>query len=192
MDLQAIIPTGDDTSDNVFIQTLDAAGRTVDSYGWINWAGDNSDQSAWVNDNYEIVEGVTFAPGQGLWVMTNSEESQTVQTAGKVGTSDVSVALRFGGTLTGNPFPVEIDLQDIIPGGDDTSDNVFIQTLDAAGRTVDSYGWINWAGDNGDQSAWVNDNYEIVTDVRFAPGTGLWVMTNSEAEQFIRFPAPEL
>ena len=192
MDLQSIIPTGDDTSDNVFIQTLDAYGRTVDSYGWINWAGDNGDVEAWVDDNYEIISDVSFSPGQGLWVMTNSDESQGVQSAGRVGTDDVSVALRFGGTLTGNPYPTSVDLQDIIPTGDDTSDNVFIQTLDAYGRTVDSYGWINWAGDNGDQEAWVNDNYEIVTGVSFDAGAGLWIMTNSDAEQSIRFPAPEL
>ncbi len=190
--LQSIKPTGDDTSDNVFIQTLDAYGRTVASYGWINWAGANSDQSAWVDDSYAIVNGVTFAPGQGLWVMTNSEAEQAVQTAGKVGTLDISVALRFGGTATGNPFPTTVNLQDILPVGDDTSDNVFIQTLDAYGRTVASYGWINWAGANSDQSAWVDDSYAIVEGVTFAPGQGLWVMTNSEAEQFIKFPAPEL
>ena len=191
VDLQSIIPTGDDTSDNVFIQTLDAYGRTVDSYGWINWAGESGNQEAWCDDNYTILTGVSFQAGQGLWVTSNSEEDQTVQTAGKVGTNDVTVALRLGGTLTGNPFPTSVNIQDILPQGDDTSDNVFIQTLDAYGRTVNSYGWINWAGENGNQEAWVDDNYNVL-DVTFTPGQGLWITTNSEEPQTIRFPAPEL
>ena len=192
MALQSIKPTGSDTSDNVFIQTLDAYGRTVANYGWINWAGNSGDQEAWVDDSYQIVSNVTFAAGQGLWVMTNSEETQAIQSAGKVGAGDVSVELRFGGIATGNPFPVEVNLQDIVATGTDTSDNVFIQTLDAYGRTVASYGWINWAGESGDQEAWVDDSYQIVTGVKFAAGQGLWVMTNSEEAQAIRFPAPEL
>ena len=60
---QSIKPTGTDVSDNIVIQTLDAYGRTVDSYLWIDWAGDESDQEAWVNDEtYEIIDGVSFAP----------------------------------------------------------------------------------------------------------------------------------
>ena len=176
----------------MFIQTLDAYGRTVDNYSWVNWAGDDGDQEAWIDDDFEIVEGVTFAPGTGLWVQSNSTESQGIQTAGKVGTSDVLVALRFGGTVTGIPFPVSVNLQDIIPVGEDTSDNVFIQTLDAYGRTVDNYSWVNWAGDDGDQEAWIDDDFEIVQNVIFEPGAGLWVQSNSSEEQNIRFPAPEL
>ena len=70
--------------------------------------------------------------------------------------------LKNGNTIAGVQF-VNISnesatpLQSIIPVGDDVSDNVVLQTLDFAGRTVNSYMWINWAGDNGDQEAWVND-----------------------------------
>ena len=190
MPIQSIVPAGEDTSDNVYIQTLDAYGYTVDNYAWVNWAGDNGDQEAWIDDNFEIVEGVSFAPGTGLWVY-GSTANQSIQTAGLVGKSDVSVALRPGAIGIGNPFPVAVNIQDILPTGDDTSDNVYIQTLDAYGYTVDNYAWVNWAGDNGDQEAWINDDFEIVTDVTFAPGQGLWVY-GSSTEQALRFPAPEL
>ena len=190
INLQTIKPTGDDTSDNVSVQTLDAYGRTATSYMWINWAGENSDQEAWVDDEYTVVEGVTVAPGAGLFVLGSSAE-QGLQTAGKVETSDVVVTLRNGATCTGNPFPVELDLQDIVAEGDDTSDNVSLQTLDAYGRTATSYMWINWAGENSDQEAWVDDEYTIVQNVKFAPGAGLFVLGSSNS-QSIRFPAPEL
>lgn len=84
-----------------------------------------------------------------------------------------------------------ISITDIIPMGDDTYNNVEIQTLDFAGRTVDSYVWTDAGGEGWDQIGWVNDDNEIVTEVTFAPGQGLWVY-GSSTEQAIRFPAPEL
>ena len=83
-------------------------------------------------------------------------------------------------------------LQSIKPTGDETSDNVAIQTLDAYGRTVANYLWVNWAGDEGDQEAWIDDEeFAIVEDVSFQPGQGLWVQ-GSSTSQYLRFPAPEL
>ena len=192
VNLQDIKPTGDDTSDNVIIQTLDAYGHGVAMYNWVDYAGDSGDQEAWIDtDTFEIVTDVTFAPGTGLWV-DGASEAQGLQTAGKVGTEDVIVALRPGSTAIVNPFPTSVNLQDIVPTGDDTSDNVIIQTLDAYGHGVAMYNWVDYAGDSGDQEAWIDtDTFEIVTDVDFAPGAGLWV-DGSSTEQGLRFPAPEL
>ena len=82
-------------------------------------------------------------------------------------------------------------LQQIKPTGDDTSDNVIIQTLDANGFGVDTYYWVNYAGKSGDQEAWVDpDTYEIVEGVEFAAGAGLWVQGVDGVK--LRFPAPEL
>lgn len=104
--------------------------------------------------------------------------------------------LQNGGTLAVPQFvnvgsSKEINLQTIKPTGDDTSDNVSVQTLDAYGRTATSYMWINWAGENSDQEAWVDDEYTIIQNVKFAPGAGLFVLGSSDS-QSIRFPAPEL
>ena len=184
MPLQALVPTGDETSDNVYIQTLTAGGYTLDTYSWNDWA---CDEPCWVNDDYEMVEGVTFAPGQGLWVQASSSD-QGIQSAGTVGKVDVSVTLKSGFTAAGNPFPVSIDLQDIVATGDDTSDSVYIQTLTAGGYTLDTYSWNDWACD---EPCWVNDDYEKVENVTFAPGQGLWVQ-GASANQAILFPAPEL
>ena len=103
--------------------------------------------------------------------------------------------LQNGGTLATPQFinvgaDTTIPLQSIRPTGDDTSDNVSVQTLDAYGRTATSYMWINWAGDESDQEAWVDDEYTIVENVKVAPGAGLFVL-GSSSEQSIRFPAPE-
>ena len=84
-----------------------------------------------------------------------------------------------------------IDLQAIKPVGDNTSDNVSIQTLDAYGRGVDNYIWCDWAGESGDQEAWSDGSGEIIEGVKFAPGHGLWVQ-GSASGQYLQFPAPEL
>ena len=85
-----------------------------------------------------------------------------------------------------------IPLQSISPVGNNTSDNVYIHILNAAGISVAGYAWIDWAGDDSDQEAWVDeDTFEIIEGVSFEPGQCLWVY-GSSSEQSIRFPAPEL
>ena len=200
MPLESIVPVGDGASDTVEIQTLTAGGYTDGDYMWIDYAGEGWDEEGWIDNNaelgdyYPIVTGVTFAPGQGLWIFGQSGLS--VQSAGKVGTSDVVVNLRSGGTATGNPFPVSVNLADIIPVGDGASDTVEIQTLTAGGYTDADYMWIDYAGEGWDEEGWIDNNaelgdyYPLVTDVTFEPGQGLWVFGQSGLS--IRFPAPEL
>ena len=184
MPLESITPTGDNVADNVAIQTLDAYGYTLENYDWNDWV---ADEPCWVDGDFNPVEGVTFAAGQGLWVFGSTSE-QGIQTAGKVGTADVLVQLRNGGTATGNPFPVSVSLQDIVPQGDNVADNVAIQTLDAFGYTVANYDWNDWVADD---PCWVDGDFNPVEGVTFAPGQGLWVFGSSD-EQYLQFPAPEL
>lgn len=183
MDLQSLNATGDDTSDNVVISTLDAYGFTVDTYAWNDWV---AEVPCWVNDSFEPVEDVSLAPGQALWVQA-SASAQGFQSAGKVGSEDVVVTLRAGNTAAGNPFPIAVNLQDIVAEGDDTSDNVVISTLDAYGFTIDTYAWNDWIAE---APCWVNDDFEPVEGVSFAAGAGLWVQASSNSQN-IRFPAPE-
>ena len=105
--------------------------------------------------------------------------------------------LQYGGTIATPQFVNvaagdSLPLQSIKPVGSDLSDTVVIQTLDSAGRTVDSYLWIDYAGESGTEEAWVDpDTYAIVENVTFAPGAGLWVQADSNS-QGLQFPAPEL
>ena len=163
---------------------MDAFGYTVDSYLWNDWV---AEQPCWVDDAFEPVEGVVVSPAQGLWV-GGASSAQGIQTAGKVGSSDVLFQLRTGYAATGNPFPVALDLQEIVAVGDGTSDTVNLQTLDAFGYTVDSYLWNDWVAE---QPCWVNDSFEPVEGVSIAPGQGLWI-GGASSEQYIQFPAPEL
>ena len=184
IDLQEIKAVGEDTSDNVVVSILDKYGYTSASYSWVDWVGETP---CWINDDFEEVTGVSVGPGAGLWVQASSE-TQSVQSAGKVGKDDVVVQLRQGNTAVGNPFPVNLDLQEILATGEDTSDNVVISFLDKYGYTTVSYSWVDWVGEN---PCWINDDFEEVSGITVAPGEGLWVQASS-AEQGLRFSAPEL
>jgi len=200
MPLESFKPQGTGTENNVTIQTLDSAGRTVDNYMWVDYAGPDWDQIGWIDGNapleeyYPLVTGVKFPVGQGLW--TYGMDGFAVQTAGEVGTDDVVVALRGGALGTGNPFPVAVNLTDIPALGTGAENNVTIQTLDSAGRTVDNYMWVDYAGPDWDQTGWIDGNaplveyYPLVTGVTFQPGQGLWVYGADGLS--IQIPAPEL
>ena len=104
--------------------------------------------------------------------------------------------LQSGNTLVSAQFvnigaDSNMPLQAIKPTGEGTSDAVSIQTLDSAGRAVDTYIWCDWAGESGDQEAWSDGSGDIIQGVSFAPGAGLWVQ-GASTEQSVRFPAPEL
>ena len=186
--LEDLKPTGSEiaTDGEINIQLLDAYGRTTAMYSWIDWDGE---PTGWCNGDFEVVEGVTFDAGQGLWVGGTSANA-AIQSAGKVPTSDAVVQLRNGSTATGNPFPTTVDLQDIVVEGKDiaTDGEINIQLLDAYGRTTAMYSWIDW---DGEPTGWCNGDFEVVEGVTFNAGQGLWV-GGTTTTQYLRFPAPEL
>ena len=189
--IDSLVPQGNDTEYNVQIQTLDAYGYTQATYVWVPGEDVGEEKNCWTDEDMESKVLVDFAPGQGLWVFADSTD-QTLQSAGKVGTSDVSVQLRRGAIGVGNPFPVAIDLQDIVPVGDDTEYNVQIQTLDAYGYTLETYVWVPGEDVGEEESCWTDEDMEAkVTGITFLPGQGLWVFADNDS-QYLRFPAPEL
>ena len=184
--LEDLVPVGDDvdTDGGIMIETLTAGGRAADIYMYLDWG----DPKGWCDDTYTLVEGVTFNPGQGLWVQGTSNGA-AIQNAGMVGKNDMSVQLRPGFTATGNPFPTTINLQDIIPEGDDidTDGGIMIETLTAGGRAAEIYMYLDW----GDPKGWCDDTYTLVEGVTFEPGQGLWGQ-GTKTSEYLRFPAPEL
>ena len=104
--------------------------------------------------------------------------------------------LQSGATLVAPQFngvnaAGEIDLQSI-RCNDGCSDSVFIMTLDDIGLAVDTYSWVDWYGDNGDEKCWLDGaTMERAEGVTFQPGQGLWIQGDSD-EQYITFPAVEL
>ena len=186
LSLDSLSAGGTDASDNVTLATVDEYGTPIDVYAWNDWL--DADNPCWVDGSFTPITGVTVTPGMAFWT-SGSASDQIVRSAGEVGTQDVVVSLRFGYTLVGNPFPVDVALQDIIAGGDEASDNVTLATIDEYGTPIDVYAWNDWL--DADNPCWVDGSFTPVENVSFAPGVGLWT-SGSNNSQFIRFPAPEL
>lgn len=188
--IQDITPQGDDIEEgSVSVQTLDSRGATVDMYiyyGKDMW--DDDMPAGWYTD--DGLADATFEAGTGLWLGA-PDATTTITFSGKVPTNDVEVTLRKGSTAVANMMPVSINIQDIVPSGDDIDEGtVSIQTLDSRGATVDMY--IYYGKDMWDDdmpAGWYTD--DGLANVEFAAGEGLWVGA-PDASTSIRFPAPEL
>lgn len=186
IDLSSLTASGTDASDNVVLSTVDEYGAPVDNYSWNDWAIDG--KACWVDEAYSEITGVTLPAGLTFWT-SGSMTDQVIQSAGEVPSKDVSIALREGYTLVGNPFPVAVALQDVVVGGEEASDNVTMSTIDEYGAPIMTYSWNDWAIEG--KACWVDEGYAEIEGVSIAPGQGLWT-SGSNDSQFVRFPAPEL
>ena len=167
--------------EEIYVQTLDAFGRTIASYYWYDYEED--DKYGWYDDEGEYVEGVVIPAGEGLYVYA-PDESFSLQSSGQVPTSDISVTLRFGAKHVVNSTPVEIDIQDLIVTGYSIEDGyadeeVYVQTLDAFGRTIASYYWYDYEED--DKYGWYNDEGELVEAVKIAPGESVYAYSPDDS-----------
>lgn len=172
----------------ITIQVLNSSGVATEKYQYMDWAGPDYDQTAWADLDGNIASDVSFEPGQGLWVSA-SGATDTLTSAGEVGSKDIAVALQYGFTPTGNPFPVRVALQDITCSA---VNSVTIQLLNESGVAVGKYQYMDWAGPDYDQTAWADLDGNIPSpEVYIEPGQGLWVQGSSSTD-VITFPAPEL
>ena len=184
MNLQDLKVTGYDKTvgyedAGVTVQTLDAYGRTIETYTWYDVPGDFV---GWLDSSDNYVEDMTIAPGEGLYAGA-PDSSFSLQSAGQVATSDIAVVLRFGSKHVVNPTPVALNLNDINEDGkflrvigydveagyEDAG--VTVQTLDTYGRTIETYTWYDVPGDF---YGWLDSSDNYVEDVTVAPGESVY------------------
>ena len=82
-----------------------------------------------------------------------------------------------------------VDLQSI-KCNDGSSDSVSLKILNNIGIGGDSYLWVDWYGEDGNEKCWVDGAFEKVEGFTIQPGQGLWVSGASEG-QYITFPGVE-
>ena len=170
-------------------QTLDEFGRTVNSYFYYDVPGE---LTGWLDIADEEADDVVVKPGAALYVIA-PDNSLSIQSAGKVPTTATATLLRNGGTLCANPTPVAVKINDLVVTGYDeetgTEAEVNAQTLDAFGRTVNSYFFYDVPGE---LYGWLDiADEEISDDVTVAPGEGLYVIAPNNTLS-IEFPGVNL
>ena len=175
VNLQDIKATGYASEDGyadeeIYVQPLDAYGRTIASYYWYDSEDDG--MHGWYDDEGEYAEGVILPPGEGLYARA-PDESFGLQSAGQVPTSDISVTLRFGAKIVVNSTPVSVNIQNVTVTGYSIEDGyadeeVYVQPLDAYGRTIASYYWYDSEDDG--MYGWYDDEGELVEDFEITAG----------------------
>jgi hypothetical protein len=201
MNLQDLKVTGYNKEDGyeaagVTVQTLDFAGREIETYTWYDIPGDFS---GWFDSKENYVEDLTIAPGEGLYARA-PDTSFKIQSAGQVATTDIAVNLRLGSKLVVNPTPVTINLNDINEDGNFLmvtgydaevgyeAAGVTIQTLDYAGREIETYTWYDIPGDF---FGWFDSKETYVENLTIAPGESVYARAPDTTFSLV-FPAPTL
>ena len=183
-DIQNIKANGTDVETYVTLQTLTTSGKRNEMFSWDTWLYVEPGDAKWIDD--QGIATRKFLPGEALWV--SGQPGYTLQTCGEVGTSDVVVALADGNVAVGNPFPVEVAIQDIVATGADIETYVTLQTLTTGGKRNEMFSWDTWLYVEPGDAKWIDD--QGVATRKFQPGEGIWV--SGQAGYTLRIPAPTL
>lgn len=181
----------------VNVQTLDEAGRTKETYFWMDdGMGGAGEFYGWypTGGDTPIAKGVvTIQPGEGLWAFCQ-RDGFSFQSSGEVPTAtDVIVTLQESGLTVVNPTPVSVDLTDTYITGymevEGYCDGfVNVQTLDEAGRTQETYFWMDdGMGGEGEFYGWYptgGDTPIAKGVVTVLPGQGLWSFSQRDGFYF--------
>ena len=189
IDLQSLTPTGSGVIDQAEIKVLNSYGVGVEDYIWTSGDDVDSVNDCWANEDQDTkINDRTFAPGTGLWVYGKS--GQGLRSVGEVEqVNDIVFPLCSGAIGCGNPFPVALDLQNIIPEGSGIIDQAEIKVLNSYGVGVEDYIWTS--GDDVDSvnDCWANEDQDTkITGRMVLPGEGLWVYGKNG--QSLRFCNP--
>ena len=168
MNIQDLIPSGDNVPDDgsIVLQTLSSSGMQGDVL--LSWWGDG-----WY-DGDDNTPDTYLDTGDAAWIYF-PDNTLTLNSAGEVKNQEVLSPLVNGSVAIGNPYPVQIDIQDIVPvasEGDVPEDgSIVIQTLDPYGMQGDVL--LSWWGDG-----WY-DGDDNTPATLLAPGEGVWVASPS-------------
>ena len=182
-------PANTSARGKVTIMTLFGDGTTDQAYIWTRISGEYCWQDT---DTMEKADGITFQPGQAVWVQCDAEDTIPFTSSGAVAQEDIDFELGTDGdaVICGNATPVNVDIQDILcPANTSARGKVTIMTLFGDGTTDQAYIWTRISG----EYCWQDtDTMEKAESITFAPGKGLWVQCDAEDTITMTIPGVEL
>ena len=184
--LESVVPADPTTAAwSVQLSYLTPDGGNDDDHNFL-WDGEK-----WVDANTTApVSGVMIPAGQGLWVNNGTGVAMDLRSSGEVSKKDVAFALdeNYGAVGTGNPFPVPVALEDVVPSpADALAWSVQASYLTPDGGNDDDHNFL-WDGEK-----WVDANTTApVSGVMIPAGQGLWVNNGSGLAGTLNIPAPGL
>ncbi|MBQ9430120.1 MAG: hypothetical protein IJU44_01065 [Kiritimatiellae bacterium] len=192
VDLKDITLTGDGVGNGgESLAILDEGGAPVgDPY--VFWSKDvtGEENDCWFDFNeWAPITGVSFALGDGVMISAGDGINYTV--AGEVPKVNVEFVTIDGFNFTGNPFPSDIDLQNIVLSGDGVGNGgESLAVLDEGGAPIgDPY--VFWSKDvTGEENdCWFDFNEWVpITGVTIGGGDGVLLSAAAGVTVTIKVP----
>ena len=189
--LQDIVVVGDNVTGDgdVVIQIMSDQGEWIGEYDWFTVDGWGSEKDGWYSAGDEEDADVTLKSGQAILVSCDNEDV-SFQVSGQVADGSRN-AVFVGYTMSGNSSPVEIDLQDLIPQGENiTGDgDIVIQVMSAQGEWIGEFDWFTVDGWGSEKDGWYTAGDEEYADLKLPPGASVLVSCDNEGVEFT-VPSP--
>ena len=201
MDLQQILPVapkGEDAGNWMFyVSLMTTGGSTGDTFVYMTQNGDGVAKDGWydADGNETYIKGVQFARGEGFFFSSDFDEGSGAGfiTSGAVdNTAFASSAVR-GFNAKCNPYPVEIDLQDIMPvppEGEDAGNWMFYISLVTTGAsTGDTFVYMTQDSDGVAKDGWYDSdgNETYIEGIKFKPGEGFFFSSDFDKGSACKF-----
>lgn len=175
VNVQNLIPQGENVSGDgsVSMQTFTDLAETDTMYLWLTEADMGVDVDGWYLDDYTTLAEKALVPGEGFMFYAGNGACQ-LNFAGEVDLEEKVVACCANFSLLGNFRPLDVDIQTIVPQGENVSGDgsVSMQTFTDLAETDTMYLWLTEADMGVEADGWYLDDYTTLAEKSFAPGEG--------------------
>ena len=175
--IQNIVPSGDIGGwGDVSIQLVDASGNWGNQYFY--WTEENSGMDDGWYDGDMALADISLGSGDGF--MIASDNDAIITFSGEVNFSELTPSIVAGYTLLGNAKPVNVDIQDIVPQGENIGGwgDVSIQFVDSEGNWGKQYFY--WTEENsGMDDGWYDGDMALAEDT-LTPADGFMVSSDND------------
>ena len=202
LDIASIVPMGDAGEGGSWIKWWDPTAKKYSAkvvYCYERYDADDEEivyEGGWGDEDWFPVEK-TFQPGEGFWFQAG-QTGVTLSIAGQVdqpATEYVAIPLTMGAQImVQNPFPMDLNLDDIVMDGDAGEGGSWIKWWDPTAKKYSPkavYCYERYDADDEKivyEGGWGDEDW-IPVEKTFNAGTGFWTQAGQTGVK-ICFPNP--
>ena len=180
--LQDIVPVGENVtgSGDITLQTFTDMAAGDEIFMWLTDAEMGLGADGWYTEDYSLAEK-TFKSGEGFMLGATSGAIQ-LNFAGEVNLDEVVVDCRANYSLLGNLRPVPMNIQSIVPSGENVtgSGDITLQTFTDMAAGDEIFMWLTDAEMGLGEDGWYTEDYSLA-EKTFVPGEGFMLGATSGA-----------
>ena len=184
--LQDLIPSGENVNGNgdISVQTFTSLAEADEQFFWLTEDDMGvEDGDGWYEGDFATKATKVLTPGEGL-MLGAASGAITLRFAGQVETGAVEIDAPADYSLIGNVRPFALNIQDIIPSGENVNGNgdISVQTFTSLAEADEQFFWLT-EEDMGveDGDGWYEGDFATKATKVFDPGEGMMLGAASGA-----------